>query len=308
MQKFSRSGCVLSIATSAVLTVAVYRYLPPETGDARPWFSVASAVLLASGLSSLWLLLTGRAETRGSLLQRSQGAAPIGDGEAIVATGTVRAAPPPLTAPLSGAACVAYFYRCYYIKRSPGRFAEQVPVYWGYAARPLVVDTPSRAFAIAAPQLSITPAAHSGDEAVARVREHIRTAGAEVRMPRPFFAGDPIMQWMKDIAPDEDGGARLDWRSEEQFDLATLQLEELVLPPQAEVTVYGRWSARRNAIWTDDTAGGVPPTLTLGPPTALGLAAAGVPSRSGSWVGTLLTFALGAGLIWFAIEVWPQLN
>jgi hypothetical protein len=59
MQKASKSGCAIFLVTCPVLIVAVYRYLPPETGEAHIWFAVASGVLLALGLSSLWLLLTG---------------------------------------------------------------------------------------------------------------------------------------------------------------------------------------------------------------------------------------------------------
>ena len=62
MQKVSKSGCAILLVTCPVLIVAVHRYLPPETGEAHIWFSVASGLLLATGLSSLWLLLTGRVE------------------------------------------------------------------------------------------------------------------------------------------------------------------------------------------------------------------------------------------------------
>jgi hypothetical protein len=308
MQKFSKSGSAVFLVAGVVLTVVVHRHLPPGTGEAHTWFSVASGALLASGLSSLWLLLSGRVETRGGLVERSQGVQPIVDGEAVVATGRVRAAPPFLTAPLSGLSCVAYFYRIYYLRKYTKGHNEEVPVYWGYASKLLVVDTPSRSFTIAAPQLSIPRTAHRGDEAVARAREYIRTVAADLRRPRPFFAGDPVMQWMRDITPDEDGSARRDWKSAEQFDPATLQLEELVLTSGTEVSVHGRWSEQRRAIWTDEAASDVPPTLTLGPPTTLGLAARGAPPLAAYWVGTLLSLGLGVGLIWFAAEVWPHLK
>ena len=68
---------------------------------------------------------------------------------------------------------------------------------------------------------------------------------------------------MTDIGPDEDGGARRDWKSGEenqpmtlqlrdpgggQVDPSNLHLEELVLPPDVKVSVYGQWSAARQAI------------------------------------------------------------
>jgi hypothetical protein len=312
MQKFSKVGCATFLVACPLLIVAVHRYLPQELGEAHIWFSIASGVLLATGLSSLVLLLTGRVETRGDLLQRSESAQPPADGEALLVTGRVRAAPPLLTAPLSGTLCVAYFYRMYRLgMRGPERGAqhrEELPVYWGYASRPLVVDTRIRAVAVAAPQLSIPRTPHSGDEAVTRAREYVRTVAAEIRNPQRVFAGDPVMQWMADISPDEDGSARRDWKSAAEEDPATLLLEELVLIPEEEVSVHGRWSARRNAISASERAGDSPPMLALGPATALGLSAGVPPSLISSWIGTLITIALGVGLIWFATNVWPQLK
>ena len=310
MQKFSMSGCVVLLVLCPVLIVAVHRYLPPETGEAHIWFSVASGVLLATGLSSLWLLLTGRVETRGALMQRAQNAQPPADGEAVLATGRVRAAPPLLTAPLSGTPCVAYFYRMYRLGMAGPDSGprEELPVYWGYASRPLVVDTPSQSIAVAAPQLSVPRTPHRGNEAVTRARDYIRTVAAEVRSPQRFFAADPVMQWMSDISPDEDGGARRDWKSGEETDPETLRLEELVLLPEVEVSVHGRWSARRNAVAGGDGAADVPPKLVLGPAKGLGVGAGVPPSLFASWVGTLTTIALGVGLIWFAIKMWPQLK
>lgn len=116
------------------------------------------------------------------------------------------------------------------------------------------------------------------------------------------------MQWMSDISPDEDGSARRDWKSGEEIDPATLRLEELVLMTEVEVSVHGRWSARRNAISVGEGAGDVPAKVALGPATALGLAAGVPPSLFASWIGTLITIALGVGLIWFATEMWPQLK
>jgi hypothetical protein len=311
MQKFSKIGCATFLITCPLLIIAVHRSLPSDLGEAHIWFSIASGVLLASGLSSLLLLLTGRVETRGDLLQRSESAQPPADGEAVLVTGRVRAAPPLLTAPLSATPCVAYFYRMYRLgMKGPDRasHSEELPVYWGYGSRPLVVDTRIRAVAVAAPQLSVPRNRHAGDEVVTRAREYVRTVAAEVRKPQRFFAGDPVMQWMSDISPDEDGGARRDWKSAQEEDPATLLLEELVLMPDAEVSVHGRWSARRNAMWVGERAGDVPPMLALGPATAFGVGAGVPPSLIGSWIGTLTTIALGVGLIWFAMNVWPQLK
>jgi hypothetical protein len=246
------------------------------------------------------------------LIERSESAQPPADGEAMLVAGRVRATPPLLAAPLSGTPCVAYFYRMYRLGMAGpergSRHREELPVYWGYASRPLVIDTRIRAVAVAAPQLSIPRTPQSGNEAVRRARDYVATVAAEVRNPQRFFAGDPVMQWMGDISPDEDGSARRDWKSGEETDPATLQLEESVLVPDAEVAVHGRWSARRNAVARGEEPGDAPARLALGPATALGLSAGVPPSLFSSWIGTLITIALGVGLIWFATNVWPQLK
>lgn len=304
MQKFSKSGCVIGLVALPLLIVLVHGYLPRELGEARPWFAGASGLLLAMGVSSLWLLLTGQHETRESAAARAQGG-PLADGDAVLVTGQVKAAPPLLTAPLSGTPCLAYFYRMYRVVVHPDAPNEELPVYWGYASRPLTVETPTRSIAVTAPQLAIPRLRRTGDATVARAREYLREVAAEVRGPRPFFAGDPVLQWMADIAPEEDGSARRDWKSGDDEDPATLRLEELVLTPKSEVSVHGRWSAARNAI-ADGGAAGVPPTLA--PADEVGVGAGAPPSLLASWIGTLATIALGVGLIWFATEVWPHLE
>jgi len=304
MQKFSRGGCVIGLVAVPLLSVLVHGYLPRELGEARPWFAGASGLLLAMGVSSLWLLLTGQVATREDALRTAESGQPPADGDAMLVTGRVRAEPPLLKAPLSGNPCLAYFYRMYRVVHNPDGPDEHMPVYWGYASRPLTVETPSRSIAVAAPRLSIPRLRHRGDLAVARAREYVRAVDAEVRNPRPFLAGDPVLQWMTSIPPDEDGSARYDWKGAEDRDPATLQLEELVLTPGSEVSVHGPWSARRNAIAAD--GGPIPPTL--GPANELGLSAGVPPSLLASWIGTLTTIALGIGLIWFAINVWPNLK
>jgi hypothetical protein len=311
MQKISTSGCAVFLVACPLLIAAVHRYLPPETGDAQIWFSVASGALLAAGLNALWLLLTGRVETRGDLLRRSESGQPPADGEAVLATGRLSAAPPLLTAPLSGTPCAAYFYRLYHLVSTRRRRAshwEERPVYWGYASRPLVVDTPYQSIAVAAPQLAIPRTPHSSPEAVNRAREYLGTVTTDLRSPEIFLARNPVLHWMSDISADEDGSARRDWYSGERIDPATLRLEELVLMPDVEVSVHGRWSARRNAIAATDDAGDVRPTIALGPATELGIGAGVPPSLVASWVATLITIAVGVGLIWFATNVWPQIQ
>jgi hypothetical protein len=281
--KPSMTGCAVGLVTAPALIFAAHAYLPEELGEPRLWFAAASGVLLSSALSSLWLLLTNKTETRDDLLRRAQSGQPPSDGEAMLVTGRLRAAAPLLTAPLSGTTCVAYFYRMYRLGKALRGSSPrpQVPVYWGYASRPLAVETPSGPIAVAAPRLSVPWTSHSGSEAAERARSYLRRVTAEVCKPQSVVARDSLTQWPTDTPLDEDGGARRDWKSGDDADPASLLLEEWVLTPEAEVSVHGRWSARRNALAGGGRPGDVGPTVAMGPLSALGLAAP--PSRSAHW-------------------------
>jgi hypothetical protein len=304
MQKGARTSCILLLVGCPAFIFVVHRYLPAELGDARIWFSVTAGTLLATGLSSLGLLLAGRVETSADLIERSQTAALV-DGEMALVTGRLRASAPLLTAPISGTPCVAYFYRMYKVVRSATTdTSEEIPAYWGYASIPFVVEMSSRSMAVRGAPLFVVPRTLlRGDEAVASAREFIRTASATARNPRVVFAGDPVQQWMSGLSSSEDGSARHDWKSD-QDDPSSLNLEESLLLPNGEVSVHGPWSARRNAIATDAGRGEV--RVAPGRPSELG----GLVPRSGTtyWVSTLVTLALGAAVIWFAVNVWPTLK
>jgi hypothetical protein len=312
MQKFSKSGCLVFLVACPLLIVWAHGYLPPEVGDERPWFAAAAGVLLAMGVSSLFLLLTGQVETREKATRRAEGGGSFADGDTVLVTGRARAAEPLLVAPISGTRCLAYFYRMYRVVNSPRRMPEERPVYWGYASLPLAVETPSRSVPVSAPQLALPRHARTGDASISRAREHVRAASWEPRGPQPFFAGDDALQWMMDIAPAADGSARRDWKSDEVdldpalLDPAELRLEELVLTPGNDVAVNGRWSAERNTVVGDGGSSGAMPRLA--PTDELGVGAGAPPSLLASWIGTVITFALAAAVIWFAVDVWPNVN
>lgn len=330
MHKFSKFGCVLFLVSWPALAAAAYQYLPAALGQERLWFAVGSGLLLAIGLNGIWSLLTGNVETREDLVGRSQAARPFADGEAVLVSGRVRAPEQLLTAPLSGAPCVAYFYRMYEIQHRPGgEMDTESEVYWGYASRRFEIDTPSGAMAMEVPRLSVLPStrrsprrprAAADADVVARARDYVDTVRAEPRGPLLMVSGEPALRWMADISPDEEGNARRDWKRKEggervelnlsdaergtRYDPADLNLEEVVLPAAVEVSAHGRWSAARNALSPEPGLGRDGPLVAVGR-DSLG-AAAGVPgSRLALWITTLVILALGVGLIWFAIHVWP---
>ncbi|HUR95858.1 MAG TPA: hypothetical protein VMY76_14845, partial [Gemmatimonadales bacterium] len=158
-------GCLfqlLALAGVAALVDQLTRtQLPP---DLR-WVIVGAAALcLTLGLSNLWSLLRGYGQgerSRSAVLERARtGQPPPQDGPFVV-TGVVRAEGEPLRAPLSGVECVAYQYRLYTSQWLPGSKHREVPIYWGYAARPFRIDAASQSFnVIAVPQLGDTPTPH----------------------------------------------------------------------------------------------------------------------------------------------------
>ena len=85
----------------------------------RYCLAFVSAGFLSIGLITLWRLVWRYGRGEGSLttmLRRSRaGEAPV-DGRVMIATGRVSALSAPLTAPLSGVACVAYRYRIFKIE------------------------------------------------------------------------------------------------------------------------------------------------------------------------------------------------
>jgi hypothetical protein len=294
------SAFILFLITGPLLILAIYRYLPPETGNARLWFAVAAGTLIATGINNVLLLLFGKLETSESLLAKSQGARE--DGKPVLAHGRLNPLAPLLSAPISGTPCAAYFYRMYKIvHRTKGGY-EEVPVYWGYASIPFVVESLPRSVPVhAATEFQVPRTPLTGDEAIARAREFIRLTPAADKTPRPFFAGDPVRQWMTDVSVADDGRASHHWKSDND-DPASLTLEESLLLSDVEVSIYGLWSAQRNAVVGTGTRRAL---LALGPPSRIvGL----VPqSHTANWVGTVVSIVLGAGVVWFAIAVWPQL-
>jgi hypothetical protein len=110
-----------------------------------------------------------------------------------------------------------------------------------------------------------------------------------------------------EIFTDDDGEARRDWRrSGDETDPSDLILEEAVLPVGAQASVHGTWSAERGAI----VAGGDPSaafgvSAALGPAENLGDT---LPHSTVAYVVTAtISTALGAGMVWFALEILPGL-
>src|SRR5260221_8792982 len=302
-------GCVFNILLFVAIGAANDRLLTPTIHEPplRFGFGLTSALLLSVGLSSFWSLARGfgsGAAWRVAILRRVQSAERPPDGGAIIATGSVRALATPLTAPLSGAPCVAYMYRMYYVTGQTSDDRHEVPVYWGYASRPFALDGPTgRTRVLAVPQLVSKPQVPNSRAAQARALTHAKTASFEEVPWNVLGALGTAFAMVREIFTDEDGESRRDWhRAGDESDPSSLILEESVLPLDEEVSVHGIWSAEREAIVAQgdaSVAAGVSAALPLPPHLGNGL-----PSSTGSYLATAtISTLLGAGILWFALKI-----
>lgn len=300
-------GCLAYFVLFGALAWGIdARLLAGADEDLRPWAGVAAAVFLTLGLGSLWGIVTGYAKwnPKGELLAATAtGTLPSEDGQ-VLATGTAKPSGLPLVAPISGRACVAYFYRMYHV---PGGAEDgnEVTEYWGLASTPFVVDSPRGAVRVrAVPRIVDEAAALEGGEAVERARRHVRSARFETAGGAAGILGT-VFTMLDDILTDDDAQYRRDWmRDGGPRDPADLVLEETVLPAAAEVSVVGPWSARLRAIVPH-----VEGVALMGASATAGrvgrlLATEGVarPSILSALAFAIVTSAIAGAIIWAAIH------
>lgn len=312
-------GCFAFLALWALLTAGHYRVMTPAVRvELRPWLALASALFVALGLLSFWYLARGSGQgdaSRAAVLRRAAaGEVPPGGGP-VVASGVVRALGAPLVAPLSGALCVGYQYRMYYMARGYGRRRPvEVPVYWGHAARPFAIDSPATRFRVlAVPLLLDAPTPRDGAVVVERARQLVAAARFEEVERGALGAVGTALQLASTLFSDDDGEARRDFQAAgDARDPQTLRLEETLLPVGQVASVAGTWSPERNAIVAGgEGAVGPGVSVILGPLEKLADQGGGLPLPT-SFASYLITAtvltALGLGLVWFSIAVLPGLR
>jgi hypothetical protein len=304
------SGCLSLLATWVVLGVVTYVALAPVSlVVVRTGLAVVSALLLTLGLSSFWSLARGEQggdKSLAALIRRARAGEAPQDGEPVVAEGVVRPLSSPLTAPLSGVACAAYWYKLYYMGRlhNSARRVE-VPVYWGYACRPFAIDSPVarlRIFAVPLPPNTAEP--RQGPEAMERAQRLVETTNFDRVAAHPLKS---VFEVAGDVFNDEDGEARRDWKMEgDGRDPSTLLFKETLIPVGASASAHGVWSAERGAI-VSQGALGTAVSVALGGPENL-RSAPGIGHSTGAYLvsATVLT-ALGAALVWFSRSMLPTL-
>jgi hypothetical protein len=305
-------GCLSSIATCAVVGVAALLTFPqpPSHEPLGPrLFATAIGLFGGMGLQSVFWLARGFGRGRNSraaLIARAGRNTPPIAGDPIIATGVIRSERP-LVSPLGHVECVAYDYRMYTTHMVNGR-PSMLPVYWGYAGQPFVIDTPSISYPVASvPLLPGKATKLEGHDVVARARAYTRSTGWETVELGLLGTMDTVFQRVGD---DSRTGTRRDFAVTYQDapDVGALTLEESVLPVGATVSAFGRWSATIGAIVAPEGLPGTSHvTVALGGPEALGTDG-GVPHSTTSYVVTaIVLLLLAAGVYWLALVTIPTL-
>ncbi len=300
------SGCLSLIAVWALLSIGTYILLAPVHA---PWqrvgLTLLSSLFLTLGLSSFKGLVLGESggdRSLKALIRRTREGEPPRDGEPAVAEGVVRPLSSPLTAPLSGVACAAYWYKMYYMGRTSGHRPAQIPVYWGYACRPFSIDSRAARLRVLAVPLPLHDAEpREGQDAIERARRLVETTDFKP-MAQVLEVGS-VFEMAHDIFGDEDGEVRRDWKREgDERDPQTLLLEETLLPVGAAAAVHGMWSAERGAMVSEGGLGTFV-SVTLGGSEGLGRAGSLGHSTRTFWIAATIYTAIGIALVWFALAM-----
>ncbi|MBK5258975.1 MAG: hypothetical protein JJE51_05230 [Thermoanaerobaculia bacterium] len=305
-------GCIPLLALFGAVAVAVYLIVPSRVPPGfRVAASVAAAVFISLGLSSFWSLARGFGsgeKSRAALVRRAATGETPDDNEPILATGTVRSLSRPLVAPISGTECVSYIYNMFYWTLDSRRRRIKVPVYWGYASQPFAVDTASsRRTVRAMPQMKHSAEEFPGSAAVERADAIIRSETFEEVDPNPVATVGTVFAAVNEMFTDEDGFTSRHWkRKGDERGAGELKLEETVLPAGATASVLGTWSAARGAIVPDlGSSGHIGVNATTGPADEL-LASSGQHSFTSYLVTAIILTLIGAGIVWFAVNVLPD--
>lgn len=299
-------GCLGYLALWALLSVAIDEWTAARVASgARPWVGVAAGLQFTLAAGALWTAVSGllrRGGSRAAILERATaGTVPDEDGPVLV-TGTVRAATQPLRAPISGTPCVAYTYRMFFETRNHKGRREEVPVYWGLASRPFIVDTRARAVRVmAVPWIVDEAARRSGADMVLRARQYIATTRFEEATGLLGALGTAVST-VRVLFTDDDGEHRADYKSTgTERDPGALLLEETLLPVGASASVAGTWLASQGAMQTASGAGGGV-QVTTGDVQTLLKGSSQVPaSTTSSLVFAIVLGSLGAALLWAAV-------
>ena len=302
-------SCLVFLVFAAAAWFAISRYLTAVPDPPRNVFAALASFFLALGAFSFWGLLTGGGNsphTRDALIRRAESGGPVEDGEPIISSGVVRAEGDPLTAPISGTPCVAYFYRMYYWAESR-RSNRQVPVvvYWGLASRPFALDGAHEHRRVAAvPRLQMEPTVLTGETARNAARSWIDSTTFHPQENAVLSSIGAAFSVAGEMLSDEDGATRRDWHlTSGNRDVSKLFFDEVVVPVGQQAAVCGTWSRARNAIVSGDGLKGIlGVTVSKGGPQSVPEDAVANKSML-TYIATATMLTLvGLGIAWVALR------
>ena len=306
-------GCLGLVIAFLAIAREIDRWAGPSlVPGARPWLGAVAGGVFTLAIAVFWGLVSrhtrGR-NSRAAILRRAAtGTLPDTDG-LVLASGTVGAIGAPLQAPLSGVACVAYVYRMYYETLDRKRCVVEVPVYWGFAGRAFVMETPTTALPVmAVPQLADAAIRREGRQHVDRARAWVDATRFEEAQGMLGAVGTAFAT-VNALFSDEDGAHRRDWmRVGEPRDPSTLLLEETVLAVGAKASIVGPWSVARHAVVASSQAPGMlGVTVTTGPVETLLRADSQLPaSVTRVLVHGLVLVAVGIGIVWGGMAIFGR--
>ena len=185
------------------------------------------------------------------LLARPEGQ--LRDGRRVAIAGTIEPQAEPLSAPLSGRACLAYDYEIGH-RKAPGvqligktsgqsQMSSEVIDYGGYGLAPSVIVSEGRQVHLMAfPGLEGFPRSATEDLAIDRARSYV---GATTFEQQSLWSG---IGDINKLATDRSGSVRKDWRMTSHEGVDESFLREQILPVGAKACVIGRYSERESAI------------------------------------------------------------
>jgi hypothetical protein len=226
------------VAIAGAIAAAVFHRLPVVT--VALWTGIIAGFFGWLGVAYL-IGIPGKIREVGRM-RRARDGEPPRDGERVAIIGRISPSGPALTAPLSGAQCVAYDYD---IKSTYGD--EGATYYSGFALTPSVIQGPSGSIRLLAwPDIKLPQQFLFGDDVRARAQEYISG--------RTFSEGglSKIREgWaqLMEVYKDDDGSVSSDRKfPEAPSELITARYREKHVPAGAQVCVIGRYSAQRGGI------------------------------------------------------------
>ncbi len=301
------------LAVWAAISVAVYPYMPPTPSGSPTMPRVFAGVIgmvVGLGLHRFFSMLLGHGRgprSRKALLARAHSNAAPEDGQMMVATGVVRCERP-LISPLGGVPCAAYDYRMFVRSMEGTTKVSDRPIYWGYAAQPFSIESPTRSYPI--PDVTLIgdrPMLLDGEAVTMRARNYYRSTGWETVDYPKLDVQDPKFHRFVDTSTT---GSRRDFGLDNDVapDVAALRYEERVIAIGGTVSAIGQWSAARSAMvrWRDSSVGLV--EVFEGGPEALDGHLDMPEATNQSLTGAVISLAFAVGVFYLARIILPNIR